>query len=542
MFSRPGPPKSQSISFPSPTGGVNDIDPISAMDGQFMIDSMNFFMDTGLVVARPGYREWTTGLGLPVKTIIQYEGPVGSPTPFAVTDSGVYNIEVSSDAPALEYALTEGLVQYTNLANTGGSFMVGCNGTDPAFLFNGASWISFTTNAAPSNPGEISGIDPALLMFPLAFKNRLWFIEKNSLQAWYLPLDSVAGVAEPFPLGGVFSRGGRLVSMARWSSDTYRGLDDRLAFITSTGEIALYSGNNPNDAADWRLDAVFFVAPPVSMRSTADFGGDVLYMTRRGTIPLSSLVAGSSAEVLFSGALTRRISRTLLKLTSDPAPLFPGEITVHNNLGWIIINLFDSSVSSSAPYDSILSQGNNQPIQLVMNVLTGAWGKFNMPIRTMQSVGRDFYMGTEDGRVLLLTPDVYLDNVPRGGIGGVPIDLYAMGAFTYLGNPSNNKHCKFVRPTIQAGSTPSVKMRVVPDFNLSRYNASPSGATAGSAGSLWNVAIWDESLWARSSNVYRPWISANVLGYAFAFQLRAQTAASFGLSAIDFIWESGGFI
>lgn len=532
---------SQSESMPAPTGGVNDIDAIPAMGEQFLVDSMNFFPDTGLLVARPGYREWVTGFGLPVKTLMYYYGRVDDQVPFAATDAGIYDVSVSTDTPVVAHPLTDGMCQFTNFANTLHNYLVVCNGTDAACLFNGTTWVNFDEVVTPTDPGQISGVDPALFAFPLGFKHRLWFIQKNSMTAWYLPLDSVGGVATPFFLGGVFSRGGHLVAMVRWSSDTGTGLDDRLVFITSAGEIASYSGNNPNDANDWRLDAVFFVAPPVSMRAATDYGGDVLYLTRRGLIPLSSLVSGTATEVLYSGALTRRISRTLLKLTSDPAPLFPGEITVHNEAAWVIINLFDSSVGSSAPYDHVLSAGNNQPIQLVMNSLTGAWGKFNLPIRTMRSINGLFYMGTDDGRVLVITPDNYLDEVKVNGTGGVPIDLYAMAAFTYLGNRQNNKHTKFVRPTIQSNATPAVKMRVVPNFELNRYNASPSASSV-VAGSVWDGAEWDVDIWAGTSNVYRPWISANVLGYAFSWQLRASTATSFGLSAVDYVWETGGFV
>lgn len=542
MYNRfPLPTRSLSRSFPAPAGGVNDIDPVSAMGEQFQIDSMNFFMDTGMPVVRPGYREWATEFGKPVETIVYFNSRAGDYTPFAVTSSGLYDISVSTDSPTVAQALTNGQVQFTNFSNAQNNYLIVCNGTDPVVMFDGSTWTTWVSESSPSAPGEIDGVNPNRLMYPMAHKHRLWFIEKGTMTAWYMPLDAVGGTATPFYLGGVFTRGGNLMAMARWSSDTGRGLDDRLVFISSAGEIAVYAGDDPNEAESWRLESVFFVAPPVSNRSTAAYGGDVLYMTRRGLVPLSSLIAGQSMEVLFSGALTRRISRTLLKLTSDPAPPFPGEVMVHNDLGWLMINLFDSGLASKAPYDLILSPGNNQPIQLVMNVLTGAWGKFNIPMRTMCSVGGRLFMGTTDGRVLLLTPGVYLDDVKIDGSGGQPIDIYAMGAFTYLGDSSNNKHVKFIRPTIQSEVRPAIKMRVVPNFQLNRLEASPSAAPV-SGGPIWDVSSWDEINWGGSANTYRPWISANVLGHSFAWQLRGSTASSFGLTAVDYVWEQGGYV
>lgn len=532
---------SQSISQPSPTGGVNDLDPISAMGEQFLIDAMNFFPDTGLLVARPGFREWSINFEAPVKTLMYFNDRDGAVDKFAATDAGIYDINVSTSSPSVAHALTNGFLEFTNFANAGNNYLVACNGTDPAVLYDGTSWINFVSDATPSAPGEIDGVDPATLIFPLSYKHRIWFLQKNTMTAWYLPLDAVAGVATPFYLGGVFTKGGYLVALARWSSDTGEGLDDRLVFISSTGEIASYQGQDPGDAANWGLDSIFYVAPPVSARSVTDYGGDILYLTRRGLVPLSSLISGSSTEVLYSGALTRKISRTLLKLTFDPAPPFPGEVTTHNDSAWVIINLYDSALSNSAPYDQVLSQGNNQPIQLVMNFLTGAWGKFNYPIRTMRSIDRQFFMGTDDGRVLVMTPDVYLDDVKIDGSGGDAINLYAMGAYTYLGLPNANKHAKFVCPTVQSPVPPAYKIRSVADFALNRYDASPSAGVVG-FGSVWDEAIWDQSLWARSSNVFSPWVSANVLGYAFAWQMNVATTTPFGLASVKWIWETGGFI
>ena len=536
------PPRiSQSVSQPAPTGGVNDIDPISSMEEQFMIDSMNFFMDTGMPVARPGYREWAINFEAPIKTIMYFHDRDGTYANFASTDAGIYDITSGTDAPSIDHPLTDGLLGFTNFANIANNYLICCNGVDPTAFYDGTVWTNFTEVVTPVDPGEINGISPSLLIFPLSYKHRLWFIEKFTMTAWFLPLDQIGGVAEPFYLGGIFTKGGHLVALARWSSDTGEGLDDRLVFITSAGEIASYNGQDPTDADNWNLDSIFYVAAPVSARSVTDYGGDVLYLTRRGLVPLSSLISGSSTEILYSGALTRKISRTLMKLTTDPAPAFPGEVTTHNDSAWVIINLFDSSLSSTAAYDQVLSPGNNQPIQLVMNFLTGAWGKFNFPVRTMRSIDRQFFMGTEDGRVLVVTSDVYLDDVKFDGTGGQSIELYAFGAYTYLGLPTANKHCKFVCPTMQSGVSPAYKMRVLSDFRLNTYGASPSsGVVAG--GSLWDVALWDQSLWARSSNVFSPWVSANVLGYSFAWQLKVSTSTAFGLASVKWVWETGGFV
>jgi hypothetical protein len=48
------------------------------------------------------------------------------------------------------------------------------------------------------------------------FKNRIWFIEKNTLKAWYLPTSSIGGAAQyidlssPFAVWRSFGRSGHL--------------------------------------------------------------------------------------------------------------------------------------------------------------------------------------------------------------------------------------------------------------------------------------------------------------------------------------------
>jgi len=532
----PQPQVSQALALLAPTGGINDLDPLAKMGPEFMIDAMNLYPDNGLVVVRPGYREYCTGLGGgAVKTIMSFNAQDGTFHKFAATDAGIYNISAPIQNPVLATSATFGEWEYTNFATSAGQYLIAVNGVDPAKFYNGTSWQIFTEVATPVNPGEIKGVNPSTFDYVIAHKARLWFIQKNTMTAWYLPVDSLGGEAKPFYVGGIFNRGGFLRMLARWSSDTGEGLDDRLIFFTSTGEIASYAGNDPSNSADWSLDSIFFVASPLSKRSVAPYGGDIMLLCRRGLVPLSSLVTGQATEVLYSGALSRRISRTLLRLSSIAAPPFPPEVRLHEDAAWAVINIFDPAVAGGR-FD-----GTNGPIQLVMNVLTGAWGKFNYPCRTVRSIDTVLYMGTDDGRVLAVTPDAFVDNRLFNGVGGDPIQAYGMGAYTYLENPTVNKHAKLIRPVFQAEVVPSFVIRVLPDFRLDRLEqVPPPSLSIGNA--RWDVSFWDQANWAGAENVYRPWRSANVLGYAFAWQMRISTSSALGLSDLEWVWENGGLV
>lgn len=533
------PRVSTAKAMPAPTGGLNDFDPISAMEPSFLLECTNFYPDTGLLVVRPGYQEWATGLGAPVETIMSYNAPDGSFKRFAATSGGIYDITNPGDAPVLVKAATSGYWESVNFANVSGSYLIAANGVDPAVMFNGTTWTDFTYAATPAAPGEIS-IQPTDISGVMTHKGRLWFIKKNSLDAYYLPVDALGGAANPLHLGGIMRRGGHLVALARWSADTGEGLDDRLVFITSSGEIASYSGTDPDNPMAWGLDAVFFVAPPLSRRSITEYGGDLLMLCRRGMIPLSTLVTSDASENVFSKALTRRISRSLMRITALTSPPFPAEVTTYNDAAWVVINIYNGAPDATSPYGMILGDGE-RPIQFVMNSLTGAWGKFDYPVRTIRTIDRLLFMGTEDGRVVAVTPESHVDNIKLDGTGGDPITASAMGAYTYLEQPNWNKHAKLIRPVFQTEVKPSYLVRVLPDFRLDRFLQSPP-ASAATGNAVWDLSNWDSANFASLESVYRPWVSANALGFAFSWQIKVSTASALGIASVEWVWENGGFV
>lgn len=524
---QPKPQVSQSLALPAPTGGINDLDPLAVMEPQFLIDSMNFFPDTATLEIRNGYQEWVTGLGGPVKTIMVFNRVDGTPFPFACTDAGVFDIRGTSDSPPAALAITNGQCEWTNFATTANQYMVFCNGQGTWSFTLPAGFTQWTQVTTPTLPGEIKGVNPNTFNYVLAYKGRLWFLQTGSLTAWYLPIDSIGGEAKPFFLGGLFKRGGYLIALARWSMDTGEGLDDRLVFISNTGELASYSGNDPSNSADWTLDATFYIGPILGPRALCEFGGDILYLSRRGLVPLSTLVQGSATEVLYSSVLSRRISRSIIRLSAPTTPFFPIEVGFNGELALIAINVYDDDAK--------------KPVQLVLNFLSGAWGKFDYPVRTIRSVDRRIYMGTEDGRILQITIGQYVDNVLRDGTGGNPIEGSLFSAYTYLEDPTANKHAKFIRPIFQTEVKPSFRTRVLPDFRIDPFVGAPIPNPA-RGNARWDLSRWDSAVWGGTENAYRPWVSANVLGYSFAWQCNVSTSSKLAIAGIQWVWERGGLI
>ncbi|MGO7428545.1 hypothetical protein ACCT09_54750, partial [Rhizobium ruizarguesonis] len=93
----------------------------------------------------------------------------------------------------------------------------------------------------------ISGIpDASLLIAVTAYRSRLWFIEKNSTNVWYLATDAVSGTATVLPVGGNMKYGGTLIAINVWTIPVSTGLQQCLVLISSEGEVIVFQGSDPS--------------------------------------------------------------------------------------------------------------------------------------------------------------------------------------------------------------------------------------------------------------------------------------------------------
>jgi hypothetical protein len=152
----------------------------------------NFFPTVSSVNLRGGYSKWSTGITGQVDTLMAYE--TGSVSKlFGIAAGSIYNCTTQGAVGAAEKTgLTNSRFEHINVTTAGGSYLYACNGVDDPLLYNGTTWLS--VNGASSI--AITGITTNKLNNVTLFKNRVWFIEKDSLKAWYLPTNSVGGAAE----------------------------------------------------------------------------------------------------------------------------------------------------------------------------------------------------------------------------------------------------------------------------------------------------------------------------------------------------------
>jgi hypothetical protein len=294
---------------------------------------------------------------------------------FAATSAAIYDITglIPSAVPTASVSgMASGYWSTVQMGTAGGEFLVAVNGTDTPRTFNGTTWATTA----------ITGVTSSELSYVSKHKSRLWFVQKNSLKAWYLPVDSIAGAALDLSLTGVMQRGGSLMFIATWSQDTGDGQDDRIVFVSTEGEVAVYEGSNPASAADWSLVGLYNITKPLGPKCHFRAGGDLVIGTETGLIPLSAVTQKDPAAMdvsALSGAIEQSWRDQVKRRTVDqPMELFK----------WPRENM----LMVSLPHDLTTS--------FVANIQTGAWCKYiGWDVQAATVFNDQMYIGDRAGFV-----------------------------------------------------------------------------------------------------------------------------------------------
>lgn len=497
---------SQSITVPSPVGGWNNRDSLAQMAPEDAPVMVNYFPFVSDVRVRSGYTSFATGFSSTVKTLAPYNSPTSSKL-FACSNGGIYDV---TSGGAIGAAIASGFSsdqwQYVNCSTSGGNYLVMANGADPVQLYNGTSFSA----------ASITGVTSSQLINVNLFKTRLFFVQANTLSAWYLPTASIGGAASQLDFGSIFKLGGHLIAMATWSLDAGQGMDDYAVFITSQGEIAVYKGTDPSNASTWALVGVFVVGAPIGYRCFQKYAGDVVLINRDGLVPLSRALM--SDRVSTQIALTDKIRQQITDSVNNYSGNFGWETVLFPAQNMLILNV---------------PVANGQQQQYVMNTINGAWANFQgWPAYTWCRFNDQIYFGGQSfvGLAWNGTTD-----------GGAQINAQCIQAFNNFGSPGLTKRMTMVRPIIFSNGSPSIAVTINVDYDLTQSTSALS-TTANTYG-VWDSSTWDNALWGSDYSVIKNWYGANGLGKSFAVQLTTSTN-NIGLKweSTEFIFETGGLI
>ena len=323
---RPVVPTARSYSIPAPVGGINTVSAGLQLPPSDCASAVNLISAENGLRTRLGWLEWATdlvGASTPeVRTVMPFSGSQrSSDRLFAATDGFIFDVSGggSSISPSLAFADTTPGAGYgisAAMTTTAGHFLLYCDEMNGAHLYaeSGATWTALSEG---SGPGQIDGVDPRRLVFVAVFKNRLWFVERDSSDAWYLPVGQVTGTATRFPLGTMLREGGSIVGLWNWTYDGGAGVDDSLVVVSSGGDVLVYQGTDPSSASTFALRGVWQIGfPPSGRRIASTYGGDLLLLSRQGLVPISRLVVGAAGDVEYA---TAKISNLINRLMYERA-------------------------------------------------------------------------------------------------------------------------------------------------------------------------------------------------------------------------------
>ena len=516
---QPKPQTAELKSSPAPTGGWvanrNLAQPNTGAQGAAMLD--NWFPTAASIILRRGSGVYATvGGGVATtRSLFSYVNGVQEEL-FAATDTNIYNITASP--VSVRSGLTSGNWVVAQFATAGGIFLRGVNGQNTPFVYDGST---FGTAPALTFAAPDGALSPSILSFVWAYKNRLFFIQRDSLDAWYLNVDQIGGELTKMPLGGVFGRGGSLLFGAVWSLDSgaQGGLSEQCIFVTTEGEVAVFQGDNPSNAASWSKVGVYRIGKPLGPQAFIRAGGDLVIATSIGFVPLSQAIQRDFAAL------------------APSAVSFPIEVAWNEAVEQRSAMPWACEVWPSKQMLVIaLPTGTEQdPIMFVANARTGAWARFTGWDGTCLAIFKErLFFGTKDGKIIEA-------NI-TGQDQGQPFTGVYVPLFDDLGTPASMKVSEMARATFRTGIRFSGWLAMQTDFQIV-LPITPDAPFI-PAGSEWGNAIWGDAIWGggRPFITQQDWQAISGIGYALAPSVQATSGSDVPLDAelirIDYTYHT----
>lgn len=632
---------SQAVHFPAPVGGLNAIDPASAVEGRECVVLWNMLAAEYGLRSRLGYRKWAKGLTGSadnlVRTIIPFHGSQSSKDRlFAVTSSDIWDVtdtgstttawatgttyaaddfvtangltfgcvsggtsHASAALPSAWAALTAYVVgdrvingSYVYIctgngtsAGAGGPTGTGSGISDGTVTWayesaytsisdNTVRWAYQTGNTVPTSVrtfatqtgdagygmwtqmlnasgdhflaycDEVNGYSlftestdswgaggvtgptngDADLVFPIVFKSNLWFVEKNTSTGWYLPTSAVTGAATHFYFGHKFKYGGNLVGLWSWTLDGGAGPDDHLVAVSSGGDVLVYALTDPTDYSTIFLKGSWYLGGlPKYRRIATEYGGDLLFLTKNGVVPLSRLVAGAlTAEPTVYQ--TQKISNLFNSLMLSKGSKHGWSIKLHPE---------DNALMITVPTDD-----GAETQQLVQAQATKGWSRYSdLPIYSSDVWNGKMYFGDTDGAIYI--NDGYVDNVLLASSSSYEdITFDIITAFANFGSGLQKQGQEVRTHWLCDGGT--VQYKIEGRYNFDMSLAATPDASANS-GSVWDTAVWDTATWQGD---YAPLSSVRGIagmGTHVALAVKGKARSRTVLVGFDLSFTLGGF-
>ena len=335
---------------------------------------------------------------------------------------------------------------------------------------------------------------------------------------WYAAAGSYQGTLTQFNFGPFLTTGGSLVQMLNWTNDGGDGVDDYAVFVFSTGEVLVYQGDDPGNAAAWALIGRFQIGEPLGPRAHAKVGGTEIILTRDGYVDLS--VALRDGRYSEQSAYSSKIIRATKEAARDYAQFFGWEAVLYPSGQLFIVNVPTSNLSA---------------IQHVRETSSGSWCEFNaMNARTFAVFDDRLYFGDPMGNVFLADED---DND-----NGANILSTCIPAFNSLGSRGNRKQITAAAAVTDYQLPQGIALDALADFNTRTRSVVIEG-TASTPG-FWDVSDWNTTDWGQAGETLpttQPFRNLSAIGYTLTVAFRVnQRAQNIRWYATNIVFRQAG--
>lgn len=528
----PQPQATQPARIPSPILGVNFYDSLSAQGPQDAIYAYNMNAEGYGLATRKGYRDWVTGVGpsLEVRTLMPLTGTDGLAKLFATTADGIWDVTSSDDAPviSLEFGIQTGAAgwgTFTVYNNDGGDFyLIYADEVNGLFEYDvaGGTWAV---------KSDITGLDGLNAVFVVEHQERLWFIERNTMNSWYLEIGVKGGAATQFNLGNKFNTGGYLLGMYHWSVDGGDGVTDYLVFVSSAGAVAVYRGLSPEDALTWSSIGTWAIgAPPISRKVGHKVGGELHLLSSFGLVSMQDLVSGvnierATGQNTIARKITRPIRNDMQRFLEDYA--------------WDMVNVHsENAIILVRPFVA-----NTRPGQYIFNFTTAGWTFWrDIPITSAAEVQGRVFFGTDDGRILLYNGG--LDGSDINGEGGQPVEFSMLTSYQDWGLPGQYKRVQMTRPTFfsEGGEPPEYTVQPLYDYEVSEPLSITPPVAGDQPGGEWDVSLWDQAVWGGANSTSSRLVGGKGMGFMTALAIAGKATSRATLLDTIVYFDTGGLI
>tara|TARA_R110000822_G_scaffold78819_1_gene188781 strand:+ start:2102 stop:3712 length:1611 start_codon:yes stop_codon:yes gene_type:complete len=520
--------------LPASNAGINAVDSLAEMAPNECIYTYNLIaQDYGMEV-RPGYAEWANGWTGTAKTVITFEGATTAQDKLWVADeNGIWDCTTAdTTAPTQKIVFPStsgnaGICSYITYSTDGSAqFVLLCDGENGYYVWT-QSTNTWAKIALGAGAGQILGVDPSNFVFVMAWKERVWFIEKNTSKAWYLAVNTIYGTVASFVFGGQFMQGGNLRTLHNWTLDGGIGVDDYLVGVSGAGDVSIYQGTDPASASAFGMVGTWNIGKvPAGNRIGRNFGGELFILSSYGLLPCSSLLKGADTREIETYA-SRKITPYLRATFDAVIDDFGWHIPVHPKKSLLYIN-------APKPLSS-------DQISYCMYFGNGAWSMVRGLAKNHSAEWQGGVYWCDDGKLykeLGNVDKVYINTAADGVAEAIEWDC--LTSFQPIGEPSRFKRVQYIRPNFVAESSPSYDAFARYDYNITEATTAPV-VTSGDTG-VFGTGLWGTALWAGGLSASSRARGATGSGRMVAVVLRGASSSPTSLVAYDVYVDYGGLM